>query len=58
MNNTAYTSYPREQEILLMDGIRVYVLAVEHDVVIDNDNDAFSFFNEKKVTIIHLFNCR
>lgn len=34
MNNEAYTSYPSEQEYLLQEGCPIFVLGVEHNVLI------------------------
>ncbi len=54
MNNEAYTSYPVESEILLMEGCYFYVLAVEKNVIIDNNHPDFEDFNGKSITILHL----
>lgn len=35
MNNEAYSAYPREAEILLMNGFKVLVLAVDKNVKIE-----------------------
>ena len=37
MNNEAYSSYPSEEEILLCEGCSLYVLAVDTNVKIDNN---------------------
>ena len=42
MNNEAYTSFPVESEILLMEGCEVYIVGVEKDVVIDNKHEGYS----------------
>ena len=54
MNNEAYTAFPTEREILLQEGVGVWVLAVEKDVMIDNPHAAFAPFNGKALTIVHL----
>ena len=55
MNNEAYTSFPREREILLMEGLKLYVLAFERDVKIENPHATFATLNGKTVHIVHLF---
>ncbi len=45
MNNEAYTAYPSEREILLRDGCPVFVLALEKDIVINNQHTAFNTYN-------------
>lgn len=34
LNNKAFSAYPYEAEMLLPDGVEVYILDVEHDVQI------------------------
>ena len=55
MNNEAYTSYPNENEFLLMDGSEVMVIAVERDVIIHNEHEEMKCFNNKSLHIIHLY---
>ena len=55
MNNEAYTAFPVEREILLMEGQRAFILAVERDVQIMNSFPSFADFNQKTLAIIHLF---
>ncbi len=55
MNNEAYTSFPVEREILLVEGCGVWVLEVEENVIIDNNHADFSRYNGKVITIVHLF---
>ena len=55
MNNSAYTAYPSEREILLTEGADVYILSVERGVVFSNPHASFTPFNGKSLTIIYLF---
>ena len=55
MNNEAYTAYSSEGELLLQEGVPMYVLAVDNDVVINNQNAGYKKFTGRKVTIIYLF---
>ena len=55
MNNSAYTAYPAEGEILLMEGCPVFVLSVDTEVLIENAHGAMAHFNGNKITIVHLF---
>jgi hypothetical protein len=41
LNNEAYTSYPGEREILMRDGLIVYVMEVQPDIMIRNENEGF-----------------
>ena len=56
MNNEAFTAYPSEGEVLLTEGTVVRVLAIEKDVLIKNINEGFEAYNNKLITIVHLFN--
>lgn len=58
MNHEAYTSYPSEEELLMREGTKIYVLGVESDVEINNPHPSFAPFNGLKLTIIHLFEQR
>jgi len=55
MNNKAYSSFPAESEILLMEGCHFRILAVEEEVEIQNNLASFSPFNNKTITIVHLY---
>ena len=55
LNNQGYTAYPEEEEVLLSDGCKVYILSVEEEFIIKNTSDSFKLFNNKKLTIIHMF---
>lgn len=55
MNNEAYTSYPVEDEYLLMEGCNVYILSIEKNVQIDNDSSDMTKFNKRSMTVIHMF---
>ena len=54
MNNEAYTAYPAEREIILQEGIQVYVLGLE-TIIIENDHLTFKAYNKKEISVIHLF---
>ena len=47
MNNEAFTAYPAEGELLLVEGIRVWILGVEKDVMINNTHDKMAKYNGK-----------
>ena len=55
MNNEAFTAYPSEGELLLMEGCHVYVLAVEKGVQIANEHEGMQQYNGQTVTLIHLY---
>ena len=55
MNNEAYTAYPEEGEFLLEEGCRVFVMAVDSDVKIENSFADMEYYNAKTITVIHLF---
>ena len=55
LNNGAYTPFPAEREMLLMEGVAVWVLEVEESIYIDNDHDSFTKFNGSTLTIVHLY---
>ena len=55
MNNKAYSSFPSESEILLMEGCLINILAVEEEVLISNNLASFVPFKNKKITIVHLY---
>lgn len=56
MNNEAHTAYPSEAEVLLCEGCRVYVLAVDKDVKINSTNQGYmAAYNGKTITVVHLF---
>ena len=63
MNNEAYTSYPNENEILLREGCKVFILKVQEDfkytnpkIVFTNSEGVEQACLDQKITIIHLFN--
>ena len=55
MNNSAYTAYPKEGEILLCEGCKVFVLSVDTEVLIENAQGAMAQFNGNKIIVVHLF---
>ena len=46
MNNEGFSAYPYEEEILMMDGCFVYVLAID-EMEITNINEDFTKYDEK-----------
>ena len=57
MDSALYGAHPDEKEILLMEGVPVYVLGVE-EMEVDNSlsgDDFWSELNMKRVTVIYLF---
>ena len=55
MNSEVYSSYPSEGEILLMEGINVWVLG--HTIVeIKNKHPSMQKYTGNKVTVIFMFN--
>lgn len=55
MSNQDYSAYPAERQFLLMEGCRVYVLAIQRKVKIENTHEGMHKFNKKEITIIHLY---
>ena len=55
MNSPAYSAYPDEGEFLLMEGCRVYILAVESDVEIKNSSKGMSKYAGKTINIVHMY---
>lgn len=58
MNNEAYTAYPYEGEILLMDGATVNVWDVETSIVINNKDPSMIEFDGLMITYVHLFHAK
>ena len=54
LNNERVTAYPHEEELLMVDGCQVFVLAVEKDIKIQNTYSSMQRFNGKTITIIYL----
>lgn len=56
MNNEAYSSYPSESEVLLMEGCDMWILAVDHNVKLPGINEGkMATYNDKVITVVHLF---
>ena len=55
MNNEAYSAYPSEEEILLCDGCDMFALSVDSNIQLNNMIGLLSLFNNKILTVIHLF---
>lgn len=58
MNNEAYSAYPSEGELLLMEGCPVWILAVESDIKIENTSKNFEKYNGKVITVIHMYHTK
>ena len=56
LSHEAYSAYPEEQEVVLIEGIKMFVTKVEHKVRILNKNEGCEEYNKKQLTIIYLFN--
>ena len=57
MDSALYGAHPNEKEILLVEGVRVYMLGVE-EMEVDNflaGDDFWNDLNMKRVTVIYLF---
>ena len=54
MNHEAYTAYPSEGELLLMEGVRQRIFAVERGFKIENMNKSMELYNGKTITIVCL----
>lgn len=55
MDTPAFTAYPTEAELLLTEGCRTYILAIDKDIKIKANDGAMKEFDGKVITIIHLF---
>ena len=55
MNSEAYSSYPQEAELLLVEGCEAFVLGIEEDVVIGNKHQCLEPYSGKKVMVVYMF---
>lgn len=55
LNNEAYTAYPSEGEVILMEGFAVTVLEVEKKVKVKNTFKSMKKYNGLTLTIVYLF---
>ena len=58
LNSCQFSAYPKEKEVLIIDGAEMYVVGTE-DIYINNESSGDEFwqpFNGKTVTVIYLFN--
>ena len=55
VNLTRYSSHHFEEEVLLMDGIKMFVVSVE-EVTFQSEIDSMQKYNDKRLTLIYLFN--
>lgn len=56
INLTRYSSHHFEEEVLLMDGIKMFVVGVEQ-ITFQSEIESMKKYNDKQVTLIYLFNC-
>ena len=54
LTDKRFSVYPEEQEFLLMEGFRVYVLDIEEGFEILNDHQDLQKYHGNKVTVIYL----
>ena len=55
MNSEAYSSYPHEAEMLLMEGVRGYILGFDEKFEISNKHEAMKQFNGKELMVIYMY---
>ena len=55
MNGEAYSSYPSEGEMLLLEGKEVTILGFDSEVVVLNKHESFKNFFRKKLMVVYLF---
>ena len=55
MNGEAYSSYPSEGEMLLMEGIDVKIIGFDSEVVFSNKHESFNNYFNKKIMVIYMF---
>ena len=55
MNNKAYSAYPDEGELLLMEGCSVWVLAIQDQVKVKNSHADMLKYNNQIITIVHMY---
>ena len=56
INQNRFSSHHFEEEVLLMEGIKMFVVSVEEQVVLNSEIESLKKYNEKKITVINLFN--
>ena len=57
MNGEAYSSYPSEGEMLLVDGVRVTILGFDSEVEVLNKHESFGNYFQKKLMVVYLDMC-
>ena len=55
MNGEAYTCYPSEGEMLLMEGFPIRILGFENNVVINNKHESLKEYYSKQVMVVYLY---
>ena len=54
LNTSAFSAYPSESELILVEGIEVYILGIEESFEIENESSPFmEKFNGKMMTIVY-----
>ena len=55
MNGEAYSRYPGEGEMLLVEGKEVIVLGIDSEILVLNKHESFKNYFQKKLMVIYLF---
>ena len=55
MNGKAYSSYPSEGEMLLMEGMEVKILGLEERVKLNNKHENLKLFFKKLLMVVYLY---
>ena len=55
MSGEAYSSYPSEGEMLIVEGSMVKILGTEEDVQINNKHESLKEYFTKKVMVVYLY---
>jgi len=56
LNLTRYSSHHFEEEVLLLEGIKMFVVHVEA-VPFQSEIDSLKKYNNNTITLVYLFNC-
>ena len=54
MNGEAYSSYPDEGEMLLVEGQKVRIMGFDSEVEVLNKHESFENFFRKKLMVLYL----
>ena len=55
MNGEAYSSYPSEGEMLLVEGCWVYILGFEEDFEVNSKHESLKGYYKKKLMVVYLY---